>query len=591
MPTQESLRGAAVEDDDFVTRSEATLRRWVPPLLALLVLLAGVVDVISVLTPEISGRLHEVTRLVTGPVVRSASAGAVVLGVVLVLLAQGLRRRKRRAWTASLAVLLVSAVLDVLKGLDVEEAVLSLVVAGLLVAYRKEFAAAGDPRTRWRGLGAFAVLLVTSVVLGEILVLTRLGHLVGSHTLAQQLQHVVYGLVGVHGPLQFATDRSDDFVSRVLFALGLMTVVVTVYLVLRPAEPQAQLAPRDEAQMRALLARYGAQDSLGYFSLRRDKSVIWSPTGNACIGYRVVSGVMLASGDPLGEPGEWPGAIVAFLDEAARHAWTPAVMGCSEHAGTAWHRAGLDALELGDEAIVETASFSLDGRSMRNVRQAVGRVERAGYAFAVRRVRDISAAELEQIGRAARSWRGAETERGFSMALGRFGDPADGDCVVATATQGDRLSALLHFVPWGDDGLSLELMVRDRAADNGMNEFLIARLLAHCSELGVDRVSLNFAVFRSALARGERLGAGFVLRGWRSILVFASRWFQIESLYRFNAKFQPQWEPRFVCYPHVRDLPRIAVAALEAEAFIVWPLPRLRFLQGIVGGPHPSVRP
>ncbi|HEY5334469.1 MAG TPA: phosphatidylglycerol lysyltransferase domain-containing protein [Mycobacteriales bacterium] len=589
MPTKESVRSEAAEGD-FVARSEATLRRWVPPLLALLVLVAGVVDVISVLTPEIPDRLHDIAQVVTGPVVRSASAGALVLGIVLVLLAQGLRRRKRRAWIGALILLVLSAVLDVLKGLDVEEAALVLVVAGLLVAYRKEFAAAGDPRTRWRGLGAFVVLLVTSVVIGELLVLSRLRHLVGSHNLAQQLQHVVYGLVGVHGPLQFTSDRGDDFVSRVLFALGLMTIVVTVYLVLRPAEPQAQLAPADEVQMRALLHRYGAQDSLGYFSLRRDKSVIWSPTRNACIGYRVVSGVMLASGDPLGEPGEWPAAIGAFLDEAARHAWTPAVMGCSENAGTAWHRAGLDALELGDEAIVETATFSLDGRSMRNVRQAVGRVERAGYVFSVRRVRDIPPLELDRIGRAARSWRGAETERGFSMALGRFGDPADGDCVVATATHDDRLAALLHFVPWGADGLSLELMVRDRDADNGMNEFLISRLLAACPELGVERVSLNFAVFRSALARGERLGAGFVLRGWRSLLVFASRWFQIESLYRFNAKFQPQWEPRFVCYPAVRDIPRIAVAALEAEAFIVWPLPRLRFLQGIVGGPHPSVR-
>ena len=68
--------------------------------------------------------------------------------------------------------------------------------------------------------------------------------------------------------------------------------------------------------MRELLNRQGERDSLGYFALRRDKSVIWSPTGKACIAYRVVSGVMLASGDPLGDPEAWPGAIHAFLAEA-----------------------------------------------------------------------------------------------------------------------------------------------------------------------------------------------------------------------------------------------------------------------------------
>ena len=586
-PVKEPTR-AGVADNELVRRSEDTLRRRVPPLLALLVLVAGVVDIVSVLTPEFAHRLHDVVEVVGGPVVRSASAGAIALGVLLVLLAQGLRRRKRRAWRAAVVLLLLSAVLNIVKGLDVEEATVSLVVAALLVVYRREFAAAGDPRTRWRALGAFAVLLVTSVVLGEVFILARPHHVVGAPGLGKQLQEVLYGLVGVSGPLTFRTDRSADLVARVLFGLGLMTLVVTVYLFLRPAEPQARLGPADEARMRAILATYGGQDSLGYFALRRDKSVIWSPTGKACVCYRVVSGVMLASGDPLGDAEAWPGAITAFLDEAARHAWTPAVMGCSETAGTAWQRAGLDVLELGDEAVVETSCFSLEGRSMRNVRQAVGRVERAGYAFAVRRIRDVPRAELAAIRATARSWRGAETERGFSMALGRFGDPADGDCVLATASRDGALAALLHFVPWGEDGLSLELMVRDRAADNGMNEFLIARLLGACPDLGVTRVSLNFAVFRSALARGERLGAGFVLRAWRSLLLFASRWFQIESLYRFNAKFQPSWEPRFICYPAVRDIPRIAVAALEAEAFIAWPLPRLRFLRGIVGGPHPA---
>ena len=81
--------------------------------------------------------------------------------------------------------------------------------------------------------------------------------------------------------------------------------------------------------------------------------MIWSPSGKSCIGYRVVSGVMLASGDPIGDPEAWPGAIHAFLDEAARHAWVPAVMGCGELGAEIWCREGqLTALELGDEAIV-----------------------------------------------------------------------------------------------------------------------------------------------------------------------------------------------------------------------------------------------
>ena len=116
-----------------------------------------------------------------------------------------------------------------------------------------------------------------------------------------------------------------------------------------------------------------------------------------------------------------------------------------------------------------------------------------------------------------------------------------------------------------------------------MNDFLIVAAIDAAGDLGVKRFSLNFAVFRSALERGERIGAGPVTRLWRGILVFASRWFQIESLYKFNAKFAPVWVPRFFVWPGTRDTPRVALAALEAEAFLVWPKLEVRRLARRLG--------
>src|SRR5213078_4575730 len=97
---------------------------------------------------------------------------------------------------------------------------------------------------------------------------------------------------------------------------------------LRPAEPIARLSDEDEKQLRDLLDRHGERDSLGYFALRRDKSVVWSPTGKAAVTYRVVLGVALVSGDPIGDPEAWPGAIGAYRELVVEQGWTPAVMGC-----------------------------------------------------------------------------------------------------------------------------------------------------------------------------------------------------------------------------------------------------------------------
>ena len=94
------------------------------------------------------------------------------------------------------------------------------------------------------------------------------------------------------------------------------------------------------------------------------------------------------------------------------------------------------------------------------------------------------------------------------------------------------------------------------------------------------RVSLNFAMFRSTFERGEKLGAGPILKAWRRLLQVGNRWFQLESLYRFNAKFRPVWYPRFVIYPRAVDIVRVGLAAGRAEAFIVFPRLTLPFRGG-----------
>jgi lysyl-tRNA synthetase class 2 len=548
------------------------LIRGVPSTVAFATVVLGLVDIGSGLTPERAERLRALTGVVPVTLERAASAGTVVAGVLLLMLGHGLRRRKRRAWRAAVVLLLVSTVLHVVKGLDVEEATVTLLVAVVLLALSSQFFALGDPRTRRRAPAAFVLLLAVSVAVGVALTYLQGDGIVGSPSVGDRVRQVAWGLVGVAGPLRFTSEAASDIVFGTLVGLGALTVIVTAYLALRPAEPVARLSDDDECRLRALLHKQGARDSLGYFALRRDKSVVFSPSGKAAISYRVVSGVMLASGDPIGDPEAWPGAIAEFMTIARTHAWVPAVMGCGQLGGEVWVREGeLRALELGDEAIVDVADFSLEGRAMRNVRQMVTRVERAGYTTEVRRLRDLTPAEVAEIQRQSHAWRDTEVERGFSMALGRFGDTADGDCVAVTACRDGRIAAVLHFVPWGADGLSLELMRRDRSADPGLNELMIVKAICAAPALGVSRLSLNFAVFRSALERGGRLGAGPILRAWRELLLIASKWFQIESLYRFNAKFRPIWEPRFVCYPGAGDLPRVAIAALEAEAFIVWP--------------------
>ena len=556
----------------------------VPGIVATITSITGFLNLAFALVPRERHRLSQIHDYL--PV--SLSAGAVSLvavsGLLLWRLGTMLRRRKRRAWVGALVIYAVLVLAHLGNGAFVAAGISALMVV-LLLTTGSRFRAKADPVSRWLALKIAVQFELVAIVWGMLLLTVVAGddRFIGGPSIWQKLQEVLWGLIGVDGPLHYNghTDRFQDVVHATLGGFTLITVFIVVLLILRPAEPLGGLSAQDESRLRELLDKQGKRDSLGYFALRREKRVVWSPTGKAAITGRVVNGVFLVSGDPIGDPEAWPGAIAEYLKQVREYGWVPAVIGCSELGATVFQReADLSAIELGDEAIVNPSDFSLEGRPMRGVRQACTRVQRAGYEVQVRRASAVTRQEFIELDRVASAWRGDAVERGFSMALSRLGDPADDQCVIATATQNGKLKGMLHFVPWGDDGLSLDLMRRDRSADNGLNEFMISQVIQHAGEqLGVTRISLNFAVFRDAIERGERIGAGPILRAWRWVLVFASRWWQIETLYRFNVKFRPEWEPRFLSYPSTRDLPRIAVAALEAEAFITRPH-RLKRLLG-----------
>ncbi|MFJ6831352.1 phosphatidylglycerol lysyltransferase domain-containing protein [Streptomyces sp. NPDC091209] len=504
-------------------------------------------------------------------------------GVFTMFLAITMRRRKRAAWIlnsvlSGLFLLLfgVAMAFPEIRQYAQNWVSLALTAAfvGSLVLGRREFYAKGD-RSNPKLAAAVAVggLLVTSLLAALLVTVTNNAHDAHRSTFLDRWRYGTLRLVSVAADdSHYPGIATPNWVNVTINVLSTLLVLAVLYAAFRSRRAVDPLTEDDEKRLRALLDRNGDRDSLGYFSLRREKSVVWSPTGKAAVAYRVVGGVSLASGDPIGDPEAWPGAIEPWLAEAREHGWIPAVMGASEEAGTIYSRHGLDALELGDEALVETAEFTLEGRAMRTVRQAYNRVRRAGYRVRIRRHEDIPAAEMAYLLERADDWRDGATERGFSMALGRLGDPEDGQCVMLECTDAEgELRAVLSFVPWGPGGLSLDLMRRDRDAENGLMEFMVIELLRRAGEIGITQVSLNFAMFRSVFERGARLGAGPVLRLWRSLLSFFSRWWQIESLYRANAKYRPIWEPRFLLFEKSADLLRIGVASARAEGFLEAP--------------------
>ena len=547
-------------------------RQGSPRLIARLVWLVGLIALISAGSPALHNRELTVTGILPPVFPAAATTGTLAAGAILMLLARGLRRGQRRAWLLAVALTAFTAVAHLVKGLDVEEAGLTTAVLGLLLAARHRFRA----RTDRRSVRSIVMVLVAGIpvatILGFLWISVDADGLTGGTTARARLLQALLGLVGIPGPLTFVDGGAATRTAVGLAVLGLGLVLLLVLALVQPVVGPHLLDAEEREAVRALLGRWGGVDSLSWFTLRDDRAVIFSRSGKAAVSYRVVGGVSLAGGDPIGDPRAWPGAISAWLEEAESYGWVPGVIGVSERGAAAYHHAGLDALELGDEAVLDVDGFTTEGRPMRGIRQAVARCHRAGLSTRCVRVRDLDETIRGAVVASADAWRDGDVERGFSMALGRLADGQDGDAVMVLCHDRDgALRGLLQMVPWGTDGLSLDVMRRDRSSENGIIELMVNDLMAAAPGLGVTRVSLNFAVFRDVFARGERLGAGPVLRLTRAILVQASRFWQIESLYRANAKFRPEWVPRFVCFRSAADVPTVSLAILRAEAFLVAP--------------------
>jgi lysyl-tRNA synthetase class 2 len=513
------------------------LRRPRPEsLLAWAAAAVGVVGIASALTPDMRDRLHLVREVLPPGGIAAARVGALAFGIALVWLSRSLAHRRRRAWQLAVIVVLASSVAHLAKGLDFEESVVSLAFLAALVRYRASFDVPGEPGTTRPLLGvATAFAAAAAVILG----------------------------IELHGGE--IPDRLSDLFTALAFVLGFGAL----YVWLRPLSHAVAQTVGERRVARALVDAYG-YDSLSFFALRRDKSYFFSPTRLSFLAYRVVAGTALISGDPVGAEDEFDALLAEFRRVARTHGWRLAVISASETHLERYRALGMRAFAIGEEAVLHPATFSLEGRPIRKVRQSVSRVTKAGYSLRVVAADDADEALRVALDEVSEQWRGNQPERGFSMAIDDLYVP--GTVFALAEDEEGRVGGFLHLAPMPEGaGWSLSTMRRSPNSPNGLTEFLIVETVGWAKEQGAAELSLNFCALTDLICpeRANTVPRRILRRG----LLAADNVFQLERLYAFNRKFFPEWRPRFLCVERLSDLPLVGLAYLHVEQLLVPPGP------------------
>jgi lysyl-tRNA synthetase class 2 len=539
-------------------RTRSSARSRMPLVLAWGVAAAGALGLADAVLP--SGERTFLSTLAPNAVRPVTSALVGPLALALLVISRGLARRKRRAWQVSLGLLGGSSALHVLHGFHVGAAATALLAVGL-VANRHEFDAPGDPGSRPR-IALRALLVAAAIFLygSAALWLNRLAvdQPASLRLISRETGAALVGL-RLHGMSHFGAFS--------VFIAGLAGGAWLLFGWIGPWRYRLGQEARERARARELVAAWGA-DTLAPFVLRADKSYLFSEDDRAFLAYRVVSGVAIVSGDPVG-PADGHGPLLdRFIVFARERGWRLAILGASEACLDLYRGRGLHALYHGDEAVLETETFSLEGRPIRKVRQSVHRLQRAGYRAQILRPREIDLALRHELESIAREWRGREPERGFVMALDALFRLGDEDAVfVVGRGPGGAPAGFLHFaVCRAGAALSLSSMPRLHSTPNGFNEWLICETVDWAREHGFARISLNFAPFAALLSPEAQLSR--LQRLERRALLGLKGHFQLDNLLLFNRKFFPCWQRRFVVYERRLDLPRVGIAALAAEAYL-----------------------
>jgi lysyl-tRNA synthetase, class II len=551
-----------------------TLRRAdpLPTLAAGASALVGLVNLLSTLTPNISWRGHLLLQIEGVSELRFFHALAIPASIALLVTAYYLYRRRLRALWLAIALLIALGIFNLFKGLDIEEAIANFLLALLLWVGRSSFYVRHEPLTPRSGLMRIPLVVLAAFALSFALVLIAAPAGASVTSTGRESGDL---LLWQRGPFGF----HDEFgrLDVAVGLLGLLALGVVAYLFFRPLAAPRDLPDADVRKAANDLVRAHGSDTLAYFKLRPDKHYFFSDDRAAFLGYRIENGVLLVSGEPVGPRSAIPDLLRQLASFAERRGLRLAALGVGERLKSAFDQIGLRAFYIGDEAIVETGQFTLVGREIRKVRQSVTRLDKQGYSAEVRLVCDLDEPTFAALQSVSSDWRGEKAERGFSMALGAIEREHQGDTTVVIARDGDGVvRGFLHFVPsYGRAAMSLSSMRRSPNTPNGLTEFMIVRAIEHFREAGIRELSLNFAAF-ARLLRGPRSRFQRVLGG---LLSRADAVFQIERLYRFNAKFFPRWEPRYLMYEGSRSLLRVALAAMWVEGQLPKPqlsVPRLR---------------
>ncbi len=534
---------------------------WGVRLTSLLTFLMGMINLTSAVQPALKDRLALIRTLFPLEVTHGSRLTSALAGFGLILLAGSLWRRKRTAWLLTVILLGVSIATHMIKGLDLEEASLGLVLLLLLILLRRSFHAASDRPSLRQGLIVLAAAFAFTLIYGAAGFYLLDKHFRISYNLVGAIRQTVVMFTSFYNPApEPATSFGKYFIDSI-YVIGLGAFSFALLMLIRPVLVRLPATTTERERAKQIVHRYG-RTALASPALFDDKSYFFFE--ETVIAYAASQHGAMALGDPIGPPAQAAQAILGFRDFCARNDWTPSFVPTLPDYLDAYHAAELDTICIGFEAIVSLKDFTLEGSKNKGIRNTVSRMERSGYRAEVHMppLDDKLMSALQAISDA---WVTLHHGGEMHFSDGWFNDSyiRNSPVIVVHALDGGPTAFANLVSEFTKNEVTIDLMRHYAGVEHGTMEFLFAKMLQWAREKGYDTFSLGLSAI---VAVGEKPDDPRVEQALHTIATYVSRFYNFKGLHDFKEKFHPQWEPRYLAFPGPASLPLVLSTLLRVHS-------------------------
>jgi phosphatidylglycerol lysyltransferase len=530
-------------------------RRFVAAFLAAITLCSGILNLISVIGGVSQPRM--LVAVFPLEFSRLSRTLTILIGFALIISSFNIYKRKKRALAIVLALSSSSTIFHLTRELNYQEAMLSSALFLLLLFTRNTFtvkSSTPDFRSGLLRLLVSAVVAVSYGITGFWLLDER--HFDMNFRIEDAVAATLRCLSLAGDQRLLPHTQYGHWFLDSLFLITLTAGVYSGFALFRPMLYRFRIVPRERAIARQIVQRY-ARTPLDLFKLWPDKSYFFSPSQRCVVAYRVADNIAIALGDPVGPDAEIGATMREFLEMCRENGWAVAFYQTLPDFLPMYVRLGMKTLKIGDDAIVDLPEFSLQGKSKRELRSKVRQLEAIGIHTREFQppVPDGIIAQLKAV---SDQWLRIPGRRERSFTLGQF-DPdylRSRPVLVALDRSGTAL-AFINLISVDESEITGDLMRRHRDAPNGIMDYLFIKLFLYARERGFARVSLGMAPMTGFEEREEVTTEERAIHGLFQKLDF---FFSFRGLYHYKAKFATSWEPRYLVYRSILELPRTAFA-------------------------------